>query len=61
MEGDIPKEDHKWVLQNVCPDCYGELKDGPCGGLSINKECLQCGARFNDMIMASERIDGRGK
>jgi len=34
-----------------CPDCYfGELIEGPHGGLSINMYCANpdCGSRFND-------------
>ena len=42
---------------NICPDCGGTLKDGACGGLSINKWCLICGHGFNDMFLfGSERI-----
>jgi hypothetical protein len=35
-------------LSRVCPDCGGdEFMRGPSGGLSINIECVGCGARFN--------------
>lgn len=34
-----------------CPDCHSSLRDGPCGGLSVNVHCVNpsCGSRFNDM------------
>jgi hypothetical protein len=49
--------EHKKILNNICPDCGGTLKDGACGGLSINKWCLICGHGFNDMFLfGSERI-----
>lgn len=35
-----------------CPDCDTEnVVEGPSGGLSINRYCLnpECGSRFNDM------------
>ena len=34
-----------------CPDCGAKnsMKEGPCGGLSVNIICSKCGARFNDM------------
>lgn len=33
-----------------CPDCGSEdFLEGPHGGLSVNIECVGCGARFNMM------------
>ncbi len=32
----------------TCPDCRGEhFLEGPHGGLAVNIECSNCGARFN--------------
>lgn len=46
-----------------CPDCeVGPLVEGPSGGLSINRYCINkdCGSRFNDMgPFGWERISAR--
>ena len=43
----VTKKENKLLLQNKCPDCLEELKEGPSGGGSINYICTKCGARFN--------------
>lgn len=53
----VTKKQHESILRRVCPDCGGKLKEGACGGLSINVSCLSCGYAFNDMWeLGSERI-----
>ena len=50
------------IAMDRCPDCKGRLVDGPCGGGSINKYCINdnCGSRFNDMSpFNAERISPR--
>jgi len=44
-----------------CPDCgSNDWREGPCGGLSINVMCRQCGGKFNDMgPFGIEKIDPR--
>lgn len=39
------------VQREECPNCGSKLREGPHGGLSINRICDQagCGAAFNDM------------
>ena len=35
------------ILQNCkCPDCNGDLYEGPCGGMTMNV-CCDKGHRFN--------------
>lgn len=47
-----------------CPDCGGEFKEGPHGGLAINCICLTCHSEFNLTIIADavigERISDAG-
>jgi len=38
------------VGNRICPDCGGELYEGPCGGLSINVQCQTCKHEFNDCL-----------
>lgn len=34
----------------ACPDCQSpRLREGPCGGGSVNLTCMECGSRFNDI------------
>lgn len=41
-------EDSFLCTQERCPDCKkGRLLAGPCGGLSQNIKCDNCGSRFN--------------
>jgi len=50
--------------RGLCPDCtsLALLVDGPRGGLSINRHCTACGARFNFLgpygELGVERIAG---
>ncbi len=30
-----------------CPDCGGELRQGPHGGMAINHLCLKCSSEFS--------------
>jgi hypothetical protein len=49
--------------EDTCPDCTtGPVVEGPSGGLSINRYCINpdCGSRFNDMgPFGWERISDR--
>jgi hypothetical protein len=43
--------------QRICPDCLGELREGPHGGLSINWICNRCARVFNDTrVFGVDRI-----
>ncbi len=35
------------VKNGICPDCKGDLYDGPSGGLATNVICSECGHKFN--------------
>jgi hypothetical protein len=52
-------EENELATTSKCPDCGGDLLDGPCGGLSINVTCKKCCARFNVSPIFSERISNR--
>ena len=40
-----------------CPDCgCEEFLSGPEGGMSVNIECVDCGADFNFNVFGMERI-----
>lgn len=57
MENLVTKEQHASIRKRICPDCGGKLKEGACGGHSVNVYCLNCSAAFNDMwVFGSERI-----
>lgn len=40
------KKENQYLFKNHCPDCYGQLKEGPEGGGSTNYIC-NCGSAFN--------------
>ena len=62
MKNLVTKEQHESIRRRICPDCGGKLKEGACGGLSINVYCLSCGNAFNDMwVFGSERIGRMAK
>jgi hypothetical protein len=43
-----------------CPDCGCSIfRPGPCGGLSQNIECVQCGSRFNVTRWDRAMTEGR--
>jgi hypothetical protein len=44
------------VQRRICPDCGARLDLGPRGGLAQNFTCSGCGSRFNDTVMAVDRI-----
>jgi len=37
------------IDRNTCPDCksVGTFLQGPCGGMSMNIMCAECGSKFN--------------
>jgi len=35
------------ITKRKCPDCGGQLLEGPHGGQSINLKCSLCGHKFN--------------
>lgn len=43
------KSDFRWMQENRCPNCHEEdcLIGGPCGGMSQNVGCANCGTEFN--------------
>ncbi len=47
-----------------CPDCGGELRQGPHGGMAINHLCLRCSSEFNLTFIGEavigERISDAG-
>jgi hypothetical protein len=43
-----------------CPDCGGELRSGPRGGLGVNMACQQCGAEFNVIFSSLDHGIPRG-
>ncbi len=48
--GDTVTDDELIWMQNnagLCPDCGGSLLGGPCGGMSENALCENCGSKFN--------------
>ncbi len=50
----------KCIEANECPDCGGEIRWGPCGGMSQNVKCFgECGRRFNYTGPLTERLDDR--
>lgn len=42
-------EEESLIRDGNCPDCAGDLVEGPHGGLSVNWYCSNkyCGSRFN--------------
>ena len=35
------------LWKGKCPDCGGDLLEGPHGGMSVNVKCEKCDSRFN--------------
>lgn len=47
---DNQKLTEKFIKYECCVDCGGnKISDGPCGGVSQNIKCIQCGHEFNAM------------
>lgn len=47
-----------------CPDCGGDLRRGPQGGMSVNVCCLRCHSEFNltfwrGQVVGGQRISDR--
>jgi hypothetical protein len=49
--GNVTEEELKWMQTNAgyCPDCGGDLLEGPHGGGSVNVLCNTCLNKFNIM------------
>jgi tRNA(Ile2) C34 agmatinyltransferase TiaS len=57
----LTKEELFEVLNKVCPDCGGKLKEYASGGLSLNLECQNCHQCFGDYMFDGERIPSQFK
>lgn len=51
------------IAKSICPDCGGEIRWGPCGGMMQNVKCFgECGAKFNfceGLPPLSARLEGK--
>ncbi len=48
------------IAKNICPDCGGEIRWGPRGGMAQNVKCFgKCGVKFNYCDAISQRLEDR--
>lgn len=65
-EGDLTHAEQRTITgTGHCPDCGGDLRRGPCGGISQNVCCASCHSEFNltfwdGMLVTGQRISDKG-
>lgn len=60
----LTEDEMKYISSTYrCPDCTGDLREGPSGGMSTNYKCTTCESKYNLAIpFFGQRIsDGCGE